>query len=39
MPQYATNVRVSPVTYEALDERKSEGESFDDVLRRELGIG
>lgn len=37
MPQFSTNIRISAETYERLDELKGDDESFDQVLRRELG--
>jgi len=38
MPTFGTNIRVSDETYEYLDGEKTEDESFDDVLQRELGV-
>lgn len=38
MPDFGTNIRVSPLVYHHLDENKSDEESFDEALRRELGV-
>jgi len=35
----ATNIQVTDAVWSELNSRKKPGESFDDVLRRELGIG
>ena len=38
MPTFGTNIRVSSETYDHLDQKKKDDESFDDVLQRELGV-
>jgi len=39
MPQLSTNIRVTGETYDRLDELKRDDESFDDVIRRHVGVG
>jgi predicted CopG family antitoxin len=38
MPQLSTNIRITGETYDRLDELKNDGESFDDVIRRHVGV-
>jgi predicted CopG family antitoxin len=38
MPNFGTNIRVSAPVYHRLDEVKDDDESFDQALRRELGV-
>jgi hypothetical protein len=35
----ATNIQISETVWEELNQRKKPGDSFDDVLRRELDLG
>lgn len=38
MPSFGTNIRVTSETYRYIEQRKSDDESFNDALQRELGL-
>ncbi|WP_136690073.1 antitoxin VapB family protein [Halorhabdus amylolytica] len=38
MPSFGTNIRVTSETYRHLEQRKRDDESFDDTLKRALGL-
>ena len=38
MARFGTNIRVTRDTYRYIEQRKSDDESFNDALQRELGL-